>query len=855
MKQITTLFSYLLVITCFLFIDCHVSMAESGVYVGGHIRRERPNTITKLKNSGFTYVILFNVNVESDGTLKTDGETICQNGQYVFGNTQPNYQADIKALKTSPTHINRIEICIGGWGNESYDHIKTLINNNGTGSETMLYKNFKALKNAIPELDGVNNDDENCYDLSTATRFHVMMKDLGYKTSLAPYMNKDFWSQLATNINNQRSNAVDRIMVQCYDGGAGNNPSNWHINGITLHAGRMNYQDGGMSGSINQFQSWKNDNGVTGGFVWVYNDETWDLNAWATRMNRVFGSCNSATNPVATVYEGANYEGYSKQLAEGNYTMADLAAYGITNDDISSIKISTGFKITLYDNDKYGGSTASFTSDATFVGSDRNDKCTSSKIEPSGVTDISGIYKIKNRNSGLYLDMAGNGTENGTNVVQYNDEGEEAFQLYEFKHKGNGVYTITCKGNGKVLDIKESKSDNGTVVQAYTSNDTKAQQFILVDKGSGYYQIIARNCGKPIEVPGSSKQAGEWIKIYDNNGTNAQQWQLIKLKPIGVAVASIYNDLNYAGTSLSLPEGSHSLNQLKIYGFADNSLTSLKVTKGYKATIYVDDNFKGSSKSFTSDVNWIGDDWNDKTSSIKIEAQGISGLNGEYKIQNKNSSLYLDLYENKTDNNTAIVQWNDLGKSETQKFKLVERDNGVYSIYSAPANRVFDVANASVNDRANIQLYDYYADAHNQQFMICDAGNGYYQFIARHCGKVIEVPESDKNAGEWIKTWSNNGSAAQAWKLVPWSQVITTQINSTSNTENISIYPNPACNYINIKWANYAKRTIYLKDLEGRILCNTNCESNILSIPITEIQNGIYLLIIDNQSYKILVKH
>lgn len=47
-------------------------MAESGVYVGGHIRRERPGTITKLKESGFTYVILFNINVESDGTLKTD---------------------------------------------------------------------------------------------------------------------------------------------------------------------------------------------------------------------------------------------------------------------------------------------------------------------------------------------------------------------------------------------------------------------------------------------------------------------------------------------------------------------------------------------------------------------------------------------------------------------------------------------------------------------------------------------------------------------------------------------------------------------------------------------------------------
>ena len=61
-----------------------MAQAGSGVYVGGHIRRERPNTVTKLKNSGFTYVILFNVDVQEDGTLKTDGETICKDGEYVF---------------------------------------------------------------------------------------------------------------------------------------------------------------------------------------------------------------------------------------------------------------------------------------------------------------------------------------------------------------------------------------------------------------------------------------------------------------------------------------------------------------------------------------------------------------------------------------------------------------------------------------------------------------------------------------------------------------------------------------------------------------------------------------------------
>ena len=39
----------------------------SGVYIGGHIRRERPGTIATLRNSGFTYALLFNVHVDKGG--------------------------------------------------------------------------------------------------------------------------------------------------------------------------------------------------------------------------------------------------------------------------------------------------------------------------------------------------------------------------------------------------------------------------------------------------------------------------------------------------------------------------------------------------------------------------------------------------------------------------------------------------------------------------------------------------------------------------------------------------------------------------------------------------------------------
>lgn len=218
----------------------------SGVYAGGHIRRGRPGTIEKLRKSGFTYILLFNVHVEEDGTLITDGETICKNGEYVFGNTQPFYQEDIKALKTSPTSIQRVEIVIGGWGNDSYNHIKDLINKNGTGTSTMLYKNFKALKEAVPEIDAVNNDDENCYDAETAAKFHIMMYNIGYKTTLAPYTYKSFWQDLCNKIRASKPNAVDRIMVQCYDGGAGNlnQVGTWTFTGVTeRHAGLLDYSN------------------------------------------------------------------------------------------------------------------------------------------------------------------------------------------------------------------------------------------------------------------------------------------------------------------------------------------------------------------------------------------------------------------------------------------------------------------------------------------------------------------------------------------------------------------------------------------------------------------------------------
>ena len=375
----------------------------SGVYVGGHIRRERPQTITNLKYSGFTYALLFNVHVDPDGTLKTDGETICKDGRYVFSETQPYYQQDVKDLKTAPTSIQRIEIVIGGWGNDSYDNIKNLINKNGTGSTTMLYRNFKALKDAVPEIDAVNNDDEHCYDVETGAKFHIMMYNLGYKTTLAPYTYKSYWQNLCTKIRATKSKAVDRIMVQCYDGGAGNvnQVGSWTFTGVTeRHAGLMYYSnDWSVDKNLEQFQKWKDDGVASGGFVWVYNSEEWDLNAWASGMNRVYKAVEvSDEDAMIEVFSGTAYKGYSVKLPVGKFTKADLAVYGMKANDIESIKIlKEGVTARLYKTVNNSGLGSIIKADRKTLSGNNNliNSITVEYEDPVGIIDIEGVKSEK----------------------------------------------------------------------------------------------------------------------------------------------------------------------------------------------------------------------------------------------------------------------------------------------------------------------------------------------------------------------------------------------------------------------------------------------------------------------------
>ena len=91
---------------------------------------------------------------------------------------------------------------------------------------------------------------------------------------------------------------------------------------------------------------------------------------------------NILLEKVVTVYSVENFKGKKVSLTEGTYTLSQLNMIGIKNNDISSIEVKDGYKITLFENDNFEGRQITKTSSTKSLINDNFDNIASSiKIE------------------------------------------------------------------------------------------------------------------------------------------------------------------------------------------------------------------------------------------------------------------------------------------------------------------------------------------------------------------------------------------------------------------------------------------------------------------------------------------
>ena len=250
------------------------------VYVGGPLLATPEAVIRDLKPSGFTTVIAWTLHVNPAGDLAFNNEPLFTGGRYVG---PPGWPAQLAGLKTGG-QANRLLCSVGSAGAGDFHHIRALLDAPGRP----LQAQFAALRRAIPAVDGIDLDDEDLMDQPTTVAFCRMLGGLGFEVTFCPYNRPGFWLDCLQALHGQAPGLVTAFHLQCYAGGAWNEPGTW----IRRIADRMGpafdatamvqpglwcrHGGGCQAGDApadmaDRFRAWKAD-GVRGGFVWLYDD-------------------------------------------------------------------------------------------------------------------------------------------------------------------------------------------------------------------------------------------------------------------------------------------------------------------------------------------------------------------------------------------------------------------------------------------------------------------------------------------------------------------------------------------------------------------------------------------------------
>lgn len=324
-----------------------------------------------LRASGFNTVILWTIHVYyPSGNLIFNSFPICTGGMYV---AKAEFPSQLATLKVAPTSVNRLEFAVGSGGVNDFSAIQQLIAAQGTGTNSILYLNFKALIEATG-VDAICFNDESLYDVSTMVTFGRMLTNFGVKVTLCPYNNATVWQ----NVKSQLGAAVDAVYLQCYAGGTGNNPATWnnYFGGLKVSPGLWCKHGTGCSSGdsaatvTTKMTNWKNSPGIPAGWMWLHDDmlkctantmadyataitgvviqepvtsATWDgggsNNSWTNGVN---WTNNAAPDPDATLH----FAGSTRLTPSNNFAVGTRFSSIYFDSDAGSFQL-VGNPVTL----------------------------------------------------------------------------------------------------------------------------------------------------------------------------------------------------------------------------------------------------------------------------------------------------------------------------------------------------------------------------------------------------------------------------------------------------------------------------------------------------------------------------
>ncbi|MFB6343710.1 PA14 domain-containing protein [Saccharicrinis sp. FJH62] len=351
-------------------------------------------------------------------------------------------------------------------------------------------------------------------------------------------------------------------------------------------------------------------------------------------------------------------------------------------------------------------------------------------------------------------------------------------------YSDNYTFYLTTDGSAK-LTINGSVLFDATDAEGQTTNSGN----INLEAGQKYNINIEH-----AEGSGDAMCMLEWES--DSQVVQVVPFTQLYADPIPTAgLVTAYNDANLEGFSAGLKIGTYNAGQLADLGMDAETISSLKLKEGFKATLFSEDNFEGDSVMITADASLLSDvlmsdntsNWNNKTRSIKVEANGDPNIRGAFYLKNKGSNFYMDVTggEFNTGYNTSVQQYKLMSKTN-QVFEFFHLGNGVYEIMARHSKFMLTVAKTSFAENANVHQWKNFGSL-NQKFIVVPAADNTYKFISVYSGMVINAASGDIEAN--VRMNSNTNQDLGMWVMQQ-----TTSLEGTGDGLKGEYYNGPAFN-------------------------------------------------------------
>ncbi len=282
-------------------------------------------------------------------------------------------------------------------------------------------------------------------------------------------------------------------------------------------------------------------------------------------------------------------------------------------------------------------------------------------------------YRIKNVNSGLYMQVEGAKAANGTNVQQWGTADGVTHDIWKLIDQGDGYYSIVSAvgdGGTYVLDVVGQKKTNGTNVDIYQYNGGTNQQFMFTKNADGSYKIRTRvsDNKSAVEIANAGTGSGDNVQQWEVNGANCQDWIL---EPVGNVGCK--------------------MNTSVVYEF-ENANSGM-----------VMDIEAGKMEENTNVQQWSTGHFN----SQKWTLQEFAGGGNYYYIRSVADPTYvLKAMSGSNGGNIAIVPYST--KDSMMLFKFSKNLDGTYSIMSRASKDacLVEIGYASKDSGANVQQWE-----------------------------------------------------------------------------------------------------------------------------------------------------